>query len=516
MLQTDTYDALPYYCEAQPHTHPDHLAAIAALHGIAAPPPETCRALELGCGDGTNLMAIAQSLPRAKLHGIDRSARQIAAGRARLQKLGLAGASLECRDLADYDPADQRFDYIIAHGVYSWTDAPGRVLELCAQALTPGGIAYISYNIRPGWNMRGTLRDMLRYHTGPLQDLESKLEQMRAWQAFLEQAGQGPTSYHAYLLEENASFKGLLDSYLFHEFLETHNQPVYFHEFMDQAGAHGLHYLGEASPALAFRPFELPATLCVPGPLGRIQAEQYLDFLENGQFRKTLLCRQPPPLPPISAETLAPLYVASPLRPLEFPAESQAQQQALASPAPLAFDSLKVGASEDSPLVKTALYLLGQRWPSSLRFDELFRAACERLPGVNVPGPDYLADKLMQYFQSEALIFRLGPPRYAAVPGEQPLASPLVRLQCREGRRGLCNLRGEEVAASPVARQLLPYLDGQRQIGELVGTLEQWIASGQLIPPPSAMRQGKADPEILARQAALLLQRFAEDALLIA
>ena len=41
----------------------------------------------------------------------------------------------------------------------------GRVIHL-----TPNGVAYVSYNVFPGWHMRGVVRDMMRFHSRKLSD----------------------------------------------------------------------------------------------------------------------------------------------------------------------------------------------------------------------------------------------------------------------------------------------------------------------------------------------------------
>ena len=52
------------------------------------------------------------------------------------------------------------FDYIVAHGVYSWVPAAVRdgMLRLCQERLRPQGIAYISYNTYPGCHLREMVR----------------------------------------------------------------------------------------------------------------------------------------------------------------------------------------------------------------------------------------------------------------------------------------------------------------------------------------------------------------------
>ncbi|HXM78354.1 MAG TPA: class I SAM-dependent methyltransferase, partial [Thermoanaerobaculia bacterium] len=84
-----SYDEIPYESHAIADSHPDHIAAIAALFGIESPDPARCRVLELGCARGDNVMAMATTLPGASFVGVDGSARQIADGERRRSGAGL-------------------------------------------------------------------------------------------------------------------------------------------------------------------------------------------------------------------------------------------------------------------------------------------------------------------------------------------------------------------------------------------------------------------------------------------
>ena len=68
------YDEVAYRTLPMPQTHPDRLATIGLLHGLASRPVDRCRVLELGCGDGTNLIPMAYGLPDSRFVGIDLAA----------------------------------------------------------------------------------------------------------------------------------------------------------------------------------------------------------------------------------------------------------------------------------------------------------------------------------------------------------------------------------------------------------------------------------------------------------
>src|SRR5687767_7933784 len=97
-----SYDEFPYPSRAQVATHPDRLATIAALLGVRTAPIKRCRVLELGCGDGTNLLAMACGLPESEFLGVDAAANPIAQGQRTIAELGLTNVRLEQRDLLDF------------------------------------------------------------------------------------------------------------------------------------------------------------------------------------------------------------------------------------------------------------------------------------------------------------------------------------------------------------------------------------------------------------------------------
>src|SRR2546430_1563610 len=72
------YGDVPYIGSPNATSHPDHLRVIATLFGMDAAPVPTCRVLELGCGDGANLVPIAAMFPGATFIGCDVAAQPLA------------------------------------------------------------------------------------------------------------------------------------------------------------------------------------------------------------------------------------------------------------------------------------------------------------------------------------------------------------------------------------------------------------------------------------------------------
>ena len=289
-----TYDKLPYEDLAFYHTHPSNLAVVGTLYGLDPPAVETCRVLELGCGTGYNLVAMAQSLPAARFVGINLSPRQIEYGRSLAAVTGTDRVELYAQSISDLDGSLGQFDYIIAHCVFSWVPAEVRdaILTTCRRHLAPNGIAYVSYNTYPGWHIRTILRDALLFHA-PAN--APALERSRRARAGLERMltvlPGAESSYSRFLRHEMESLRTDSDTYLFHEHLETHNHPLRFEEFARMVSGQGLRFLAEARFGTnSFAQPEDMQTLLSEFSDDPMSRGQYLDHLHNRSFRQSLLC----------------------------------------------------------------------------------------------------------------------------------------------------------------------------------------------------------------------------------
>src|SRR6185503_10934875 len=161
-----SYDALPYPLLAHAQTHPAWLATLAVVHGLRPAPVEHCRVLEIGCASGSNLIPFACEMDGSEFVGIDLSSRQVAEGQEFIRALGLRNIRLQAQDLLDFDDAGT-FDYIIAHGLYSWVPQTvrDRLMDICRRHLAPQGVAFISFNAYPGWQGLNMVRDLMLYRT---------------------------------------------------------------------------------------------------------------------------------------------------------------------------------------------------------------------------------------------------------------------------------------------------------------------------------------------------------------
>jgi cyclopropane fatty-acyl-phospholipid synthase-like methyltransferase len=462
------YDALPYGRLPFAQSHPDRLATLASLFGASPPPVERCRVLEVGCASGGNLIPMAASLPYAQFVGIDFSPVQIAQGTADISALGLGNIELVQADIRSFDAGGARFDYFIAHGVLSWVphDVQERMFEMCSEWLAPQGVAYISYNTLPGWRMRGAVRDAMLHQSRRFKDPAARVQQARAVLDFLAESLQSADSGYARMLRDEAlRVRREPDFYIYHEYLEEVNDAMYFHEFIERAGAHGLRYLAE-SEFYAMLLHDLApnvATMLSRIAPGLMQREQLLDFLRNQTFRQTLLVRDGTSLTrKVSPECLFGLHIASRAVPVH-------PEPDLSSPAVEEF-RMPSGSSLQSqrPLTKAAMMALIHESPLAIAFDALCGMAAARLGMTAVPAAErsVMASDLLQAYTAGIVELRAMASPFVVDPGETPRASAVARLQAARGMH-VTNLRHEWTPLEEPARRLLALLDGKRSRADI-------------------------------------------------
>lgn len=473
---------MPYESYPYAQTHPDRLATIAQLFQMQPAAIDRCRVLELGCAAGGNLIPMAVQLPGSRFVGIDLSARQIADGRRIVADLKLSNIELEHRSILDLDERWGAFDYILCHGVYSWVPDAVRekILEVCATLLQPQGVAYVSYNTYPGWHMSGMIRDMLRYHARRFSRPQDAVAQSRALLSFLTEAVAEENSAYSSLLKEGLEvFRKVGDSYLLHEYLEDVNEPLYFHEFVERLGRHGLQYLAEAE-VHAMMPERLGNKIAATlEKLSSefIEMEQFLDFVRNRKFRQTLICRADVRLQrKVGAAVLRPLYVASALRPVS-PQPDLRSEKAETFRRP---DGRT--ASTTDPVLKAALVHLAEQWPQAVPFAELTTAAHAALdPGkhAGAPSEELLGKALLQLYAANLIELRTWRPPFTCRVAACPQTSPLARLQAAAGTT-VTNLRHERIALNVLERLVLQQLDGRHDRSALLDHLTELAARGTL------------------------------------
>ena len=300
-VQQTIYSELGYKSMPFPYTTPATLEAYAALVGVSAPNPKTARVLELGATYGGNIISQALFNPDATFVGIELSQEQVEKGNEVIANAGLTNVSLIQSDIASIGSEIGTFDYIIAHGVYSWVDdgVKDALLRLIDEHLAEDGIAYISYNTYPGWHTMEEVRQLMMFSNRDKAQFNHK-EKVLHGKTIGSIVGSQILKYDN-LKERNSKFLGALRSvmqkdeyYVGHDHLEPNNDPVYFYQFNDHLAAHNLAYLCDADLTLSMvRSFDadIADTLDKLALNDHVAQEQYLDFMLDTTFRKSIICK---------------------------------------------------------------------------------------------------------------------------------------------------------------------------------------------------------------------------------
>lgn len=481
------YDAVPYASHPFPQTTIEHLEALAALFGLTAPSPVHARVLELGCASGGNLLPMAARHPQAQLLGVDLSDVQIREGQSLLAQVHVPNAQLRTLSITDIDESLGLFDYIICHGVYSWVppEVQSAILRVCKQNLSPDGVAYVSYNVYPGWKAREIVRDAMILRGGPRDAPMEKLSYARGMLEFLDQSARPDSVLKKTLEEAMPIVRSANTSYLLHEFLEPCNAPCYFKEFVARAGQLGLSYLCDAEPSSMFvqnfgEKVREPLLRECAG--SQIMMEQYLDFLVNRTFRQSLLVhesRQGEVRYRLDSERLKTLQYAGTFSTLDGTALTvDASEQACVA---LRNHSLRLRL----PVHKAVAIELDERYPATVDVPSLIAAVSNRVgePQAAVQAP--ILSMLEEMLILGAVRVRKQPLLVAAQISERPLALHLVRhapgVDLSSGPEAtVCNQWHELVALTPLERSLLPFLDGAHDFAQLLERLRADVRAERL------------------------------------
>jgi SAM-dependent methyltransferase len=468
----NTYDSIPYPTYPRLATHPDRMAAVALLFGMEPAPVDRCRVLEIGCGNGGNLLPMAYALPESRFLGFDLAAAPIALANADIRALSLNNVEAVVRDLRDLGPEAGEFDYIIAHGVYSWVpqDVRDSLLALCRHRLAPSGVALVSYNVYPGRHIRQMLREMLLQHTSA-EAPQERVDHARWFLEWLRKSCLAPAAFRQLIDEDIATMLAYTDGGLAHDDLSDVNDPLYFRDFMAHAASHGLQYLGDTSIDRMFDPRGLLKWL----PDDRLAREQYSDYMYLRSFRHTLLCGPEVTLhgsPRAEAPRAEAPRAEAPRA--ESPRAESMDQLCFSAPFQMVDGQIeggrgvRIGAKQ--PSVEAVARAMGARYPLPVTFQEL-------LPYVNnVEELRQVMFTLISVGFAECHAYRF--PCQTSV-SERPRASAFARHQAKRSAE-ITSLVQNLVEMDESGRRLVELLDGTRDHAALIHDM----AEGPNAPTP--------------------------------
>ena len=483
----DAYNTVPYQSKPFAQSAPEQLAVMAQLFGLQAPDFRSARVLELGCSAGGNLIPLAAKYPKVRALGLDISQVEIEHGREIIKKAGITNCELKALDIVKARSEIQgQFDYIICHGVFSWVPEPVRnaILDVVKDHLAPTGVAYISYNVYPGWKTREVIREMMMFHASNRSTPAEKLQQAKAILEYTKNISAEQSTYGKLLRDEAAQVGRSEDYYLYHEYLEIENNPMYFRDFIELAGTRKLAYLGEAglsdmAPQRLGK--DVSDTLSMLSAGNILATEQYMDFFTNRTFRQTLLVHEGQAgkinrgLGPKSMREFA---VSTTLFP-------DAEFKPVAGQLPLAQykDNFGRSLSVNGALSMELIKILVDAKPGSVAFPAIVQRLKGSVAGLASNSDDAINDavgmELMNLLVQNVILLSLDETPVPVL-SAKPRAYGLARAQAELGQTWATNLLHQPVGISPAHRSVLALLDGSRDQAALQAELLAQLKDGRL------------------------------------
>ena len=478
MDKTLEYDIVAYPGQIFSRTNPERLAALASTYGIAAAAPERCRVLELGCGDGLNLLSQAYCFPESEFHGIDLSSTHVEYGTVATRRIGIKNSSLRRADILELEPNSLgKFDYIVAHGLYSWVppEVREKALELYRECLADNGIGYISFNAYPGCRMREMLWDGLRYFTRGVPDVNDRVKKALTLGKVMERSMPDGKLYKAVYEDEVGMLFSRPAPFVLHDDLSPALQSFYFHEFAEHLESNDLQFVCESDPGASFTGNLNETALSLIESVGPdlIAREQIVDFIKCRRFRSSLICRRSThierALPPDMIERF---LIAADLTPADPSAD-------LLDNSNVKFKRRDSGSlTTDEPFLKNAVYEIGKVWPRTTSFAEVV-TQLRRVPELQDGFDTGLArakDSMKQLYWIGLLKLSVYEPAIDEEVPEKPRVSEFARFQVEQDLPTVCTLDGSVLDADdPVMRQLIFAANGERNRNDIIEAIAERI-----------------------------------------
>jgi methyltransferase-like protein len=314
---------------------------------------------------------------------------------------------------------------------------------------------YVSYNVYPGWHLRGVVREMMQYHVADFPTPKQKIAQARGLLDFLVKHARARSQAYSTLLKDEAEMLSQsLDSYLFHEHLEEVNEPLYFHQFVRRVDNAGLRYLADAaiSTMLAQMFDESAAEILRGAPL--LRREQYMDFLRSRMFRSSLICR--PELQPdyrLDSNHLLDMHISI-RRQLNIVSRADNKVE---------WQNSDGKITTEEP-VTSVMDQLNRSFPAWTKVSDLMQ------PYTNPGHRKMVLDALLMSFVQNIVHLAFEPVEACTVINEKPVCTPLARYQAARGDR-VTSLIHHDFIVQPQQRFMIHHLDGTRTAQDLARML---------------------------------------------
>ncbi|RWR16326.1 methyltransferase domain-containing protein [Sinirhodobacter populi] len=254
-----------YRGELHRELNPTWLCAVLASQGLLPPRSRGARYLDIGCGTGIDVIALACANPDMHFTGVDPDPQHIGRALELAGRLSLPNVSF-IQGGFDDPRIGKNYDYVVAHGLYAWLSEQKRMefRQMFAGAIDPGGIGVLHYLVEPGAHLWRTLRAILSGLVEHLSVRDALAEMARMaedkWGVFASLPGVRG------IIE---TISGWPEEVLQHDLLNSHYIAEPSPVLMANLARLGLTFAASADPLANHDVFSLPGGLPHPAPQSR-------------------------------------------------------------------------------------------------------------------------------------------------------------------------------------------------------------------------------------------------------
>lgn len=243
---------IPYLRDFKSMLAPAWLDHVALVAGVEIPNRGDGFAwCDLGCGQGVTAVILAATHQAGAFHGIDAMPAHIDHARRLAAAAAVPNVAFHTVDFAAATDLElPQFDYIVAHGVYTWIDRESQhaVRRFIDRRLKPGGLVYLGYNAMPGWArdlpFQRLVRELGRTFPG---DNAARFAAAGEIARALADIGVPAVAASFTVTELKERPDDYAPAYLVHEFMPAAWQPLYVTEVRAAMAEIGLAPVGSAT-----------------------------------------------------------------------------------------------------------------------------------------------------------------------------------------------------------------------------------------------------------------------------
>lgn len=271
-----------------------------ALRTNSIAPPrqarDAYRYLDLGCGPGVHLVAMAACAPEAEFVGVDANPDAPTTARELAATLGLSNVTFRTETFEDTARwIRPEFDYIAALGILSWISPVNRacVMKILGAGLVPGGAAATGYNSLPGRAGEFLIQSLVLDAAKRSTDVQSAaISTVLGRLADLAKTGaRGLQGERVRALLRHHG--GQDPDFLPHEYLSEHWTPLASSDIVKSARSEGLEFVGSLTEKEIVKDFLLSKAqrALLTDIDDDIDRERLIDLCLDQHFRRDLLVK---------------------------------------------------------------------------------------------------------------------------------------------------------------------------------------------------------------------------------